>query len=282
MTNFKIEGKLILALILFINTFYVFASSERYLELADSADYLIGKEKWIEAESKIMEALRLEPANFNNSLLLSNLGIVQIQKGEYDKAIDSFSLGLKIAPSSSVLLNNRAKGYLFLEKFDLAAIDLDKSLEKDSIQEWPIQTRAFIYLKEGYPEKAKNLFNFLSDKFPENAMAHTGMAYVYEAEGDFENAISEYNRALEIDSEDVETLCSKIFLLIETENYQEARKEISQALAKYPDNPLFYLQRGYLHKLNFRLNEAEADRKIAIEKGLDSHYVDKFIPNPRR
>jgi len=57
------------------------ASSPQYLALSDSADNLIKKERWKDAEAVILSALRLEPGNFANSLLLSNLGVVRTNMG---------------------------------------------------------------------------------------------------------------------------------------------------------------------------------------------------------
>ena len=52
-----------------------------YYELVDSADYYINKEEYAKAEETILRALRLEPSNYNNSLLLSNLGTIQRRQG---------------------------------------------------------------------------------------------------------------------------------------------------------------------------------------------------------
>ena len=281
--NSLFKGKLIL--VLFLSLFgclWCYPTTDRYYELADSADYYITKEKWDEAQNKIIEAMRLQPANFNNSLLFSNLGLVQLQKKEYENAIQSFTLGLSIAPSSVTLLNNRAKAYLLNEQIKEALSDLNKSLSLDSIQEWPLQTLGFITFQMGEISKAEQIFKNLTVKFPGNSMAHSGLAYIYEKKGDYYTALSEYEKSISINPSDEETICSKIFLLIEMGKYEEARKEINQYIFEYPDNALLYLQRGYLHKLNYRLEEAKADKKLAIEKGLDPLYVEKFIPDTSR
>ncbi len=41
---------------------------------------------------------------------------------------------------------------------------------------------------------------------------------------------------------------------------------------------MFYLFRGYLHKLNYRNEEAAADKKIALDKGLDPQIVEQYLP----
>ena len=255
-----------------------FPASPRYIELADSADYFIERENWDKAEEKIIEALRLEPANFTNSLLLANLGLVQSQKGQYEKALQSLSAGLNMAPSSTILLNNRAHVFLALDNIPSAINDLDRSLQIDSIQEWPLQTRAYLYLDRNEFSEALKIFQKITKEFPNNSSAYVGMGAIAEIEENFKDARSFYEMALSMSPDDEETRETLIFLLIKMEDFSEARKEIKEGLAKNPDNPMLYLLRGYLHRLNYRIEEAQADKKIAISKGLDPSYVAKFIP----
>lgn len=255
-----------------------FPASPRYIELADSADFYIANENWNKAEEKIIEALRLEPANFTNSLLLANLGLVQAGKGEFKKSIESLTLGLNIAPSSTVLLNNRAHTYLLIDSVASAKKDLDKSLEIDSIQEWPLQTRGFIYLQENNIPKALELFESLKENFPANKSVFTGLATIAELQENFNEAAGYYKKVLELNPGDDDSRAAYILMLINTDKYSEARSEIREALSVNPENPIFYLLRGYLHNLNFRMDEAQADKKIALSKGIDKTMADRFIP----
>ena len=255
-----------------------YPNSPRYLELADSADFFIARENWDKAEATILKALRLEPANFGNSLLLANLGLVQANKGEYEKALNSLTLGLNLAPSSTVILNNRAHTYLLMDSIGPAINDLDKSLSIDSIQEWPLQTRAFLYLQENCNDEASGLFNKLRITFPDNSSSFSGLAAIAELQGRNQEAIKNYKKGLELNPDDEDAIAAYIFLLIKTEDYTAARSEIREALNKNPENPMYYLLRGYLHRLNFRPDEALADKKTAISKGLSPDYVSSFIP----
>ena len=271
--------KFILLFILFLlGRHLCFPSSPRYLELADSADFFIARENWSKAEDKIIEAMRLEPANFSNSLLLANLGLIQSNQGKYTKAIETLSLGLQMAPSSTVLLNNRAHTFLLMDSIDPAIRDLERSLDINAKQEWPLQTRAFIYLQEGDIENSKKLFLKVKNINPENSVMISALATIADKEQNFDEAISLYKRALEIEPDDNETREAYIFLLIKTNDYPSARVEIREALKLNPEHAMFYLLRGYLHRLNYRLDEAQADKKIAIAKGLDANYASTFIP----
>lgn len=267
-----------LFIMLLLGKHFCFPSSPRYIELADSADFYIGLENWDRAEDKIIEALRLEPANFTNSLLLSNLGIVQLNKGEYSKALNSFTLGLNISPSSTVILNNRAHVYLLLDSIPQAINDLDKSLQIDSIQSWTLKTRGFLCLQNKDIENADRIFHKMKKEFPDNSNVYAGLAAIAEYEGKLETAKDYYKEALRLDSNDKESREAFIMTLINTNDYSGARAEIREAIKNDPENPMFYLLRGFLHRLNYRLDEAQADKKLAISKGIDPKYASSFIP----
>lgn len=274
----KYMNKFIIFSILLIVAVDMQGSSPRYLELADSADMLIQKERWVEAETTILKALRLEPANFSNALLLSNLGLVRENLGKMDEAIEAFTLGLSLSPSSTVLYNNRARSYLLTGEYEKADKDITESLRIDSIQELPLTMKGYMEIKKNNLEDAKKVFLKLEKKFPDNKSYLNGLATIAETEGNFEEALRYYDKAIESDPENEELYPSRILLKIRMDKYSEASADIHQSIQKFPENPMFYLLRGYLHKLNYRNEEAEADRKIAISKGIDIQLVDEFIP----
>lgn len=253
-----------------------FPSSPQYIALADSANNYIKAENWIMAEKTIVSALRLEPGNFSNSLLLSNLGVVQTRSGRPEDALESFRLSLSIAPKSSVAYANRARTYMQLGRYDEALNDINSTLDIDSVQEWPLQMRGFLLLNKN-PKEAKRDFLQLSRLYPQNALAKTGLAAVAEHEGRNDEALKLYTEAIEI-NDDPTVRFSRILLKINMERYSDASEDISESLKLYPNEGDLYLLRGYLHKLNYRYEEAGIDKKIAIDKGADIQAVERFLP----
>ncbi|MDE6577467.1 MAG: tetratricopeptide repeat protein [Muribaculaceae bacterium] len=254
-----------------------YPSSPDYIALADSADFYIKREKWAKAEETIIRALRLEPGNFSNSQLFSNLGIVQSNQGRHQEALESFRLGLSIAPRSTTLRNNRARTRMLLSDYVGALEDLNESLKTDSIQEWPLQMRGLIFLQNDNLEAAEKDFLFLIANFPKNEVAMTGLGRIAEKKNRNDDALRYYDEALLI-SDDAETRSLRILLKIKLEKYSEASADIRKSLEKYPREPIFYVLRGYLHRLNYRNEEADADKKIALEKGADPIIVEQFLP----
>lgn len=253
------------------------ASSPEYIALADSADNYMSRELWSDAENSILSALRLEPANFSNSLLLSNLGVARTHLGRYDDALEAYGLGLSIAPKSSVIYTNRARTLLQMGRYSEALTDLDTTLAIDSVQAWPLRMRGLLLLAADDTEGARKDFMTLSRHHPSDAGAMNGLAKIAEKENNYLNALKYYDESLKIE-EDPDTRFSIILTKINLEKYSEAGEDIRTAMDKYPQNPDFFLLRGYLHKLNFRNQEADLDKKMALSKGADPKLVEQLLP----
>jgi len=271
----------ILSALLLCTSFNISASSPKYLALVDSADNFIKRERWIDAEQTLLSALRLEPGNFTNSLLLSNLGVVRTNLGKMQEALESFRLGLCIAPHSSVIRTNRARTLLATGDYDSALIDLDETLAIDSLQTWPRQMRGLLRLSRNDTVGAKQDFSILSKIDPSNPAAMSGLARVAEAEGKQHDALRLYDEAISM-KDDPEIRFSRILLKISMEKYSDAADDIRKAIGQWPNIPDFYIARGYLHRLNYRNEEAEIDKKIAIDKGADPQFIEQFIPSTGR
>ncbi|MDE5982828.1 MAG: hypothetical protein K2G92_06920, partial [Duncaniella sp.] len=56
--------------------FSIMAQSSSYTDLVGDADKAIAAGKWDEAEQLLVKAMRLEPANPFNVLLMSNVGMM--------------------------------------------------------------------------------------------------------------------------------------------------------------------------------------------------------------
>lgn len=273
----KLYIPLLIILMIAAVSFETAASSPRYIELADSADAYIKRERWQDAENSIISALKLEPGNFSNALLFSNLGVVRTHLGKITEALEAFRLGLSIAPRSSVIRTNRARTLLQIGDYDNALSDINETLEIDSIQEWPLQMRGLILIAKNQPELAKKDFTRLAKINSRNSVCMAGLARIAEIEGNFPDALKYYDEALLLE-DTPEIRFSRILLKINMEKYSDASQDIVEALKVYPELPDFYIARGYLHRLNFRNQEAKIDKKIALDKGADPQFVEQFIP----
>lgn len=262
-----------LPVIVFLLVFSIFsAGAQTYEALADSADNYIKRERWTDAERVLLQALRMRPAAFQNHLLLSNLGVVQTNLNRPADALRSFGAGLSLAPRSTVLLINRARTYISINAVDSALADLSKSLEVDSTLLWPRKMRGLLQLEKKNIEAALDDFRILSAQSPRSGDAMFGIGACRYNQGNYKGAIEMFSKAYEYGF-DEEALLWEAAAYINLEDFQGASEKIRQGIEKNPRNGDLYQLRAYLHKLQYRAEDAELDVKNASHYGADPQLI---------
>lgn len=223
----------LLVIVFSLSSFASFAQT--YEELVNkSLDYLEAKE-YEAAEITLMEAMRKEPANKGNALLLSNLGTIQRKLGKYDKALISYNSVLVNFPNTIFALQNRAALYCEIDSLEAAKRDYSIILSIDDDNIDALYSRGLIYMSE------KNLLA---------------------AEEDFENI-------LKIDSENIQAQSSLAFLLKSRGDWTEAEDKYTDLIYKYKKQPIFYVNRAECYLELRKLARAKADLQKAHELGYD-------------
>lgn len=257
-------------------------SYSRYLELADSAQYFISKENWNEAARCIRDALRLDPGNVGNVMLFSNLGLAAGMDGKIGEAMQCFEIALSRAPKSLPVLTSKAKIQIKASDEKGALETLDTILKLDSLAQWPLQTRGLLRMRAGEYEAAFNDFKMLTKNYPENTWGPGGMAKCMEIQGYLSEAAGYYRDAVEKtkpgDEDRIEFQLGLIENLGHTGKLTEALDAAKEALSEYPHDGRLYLLRGWLKKQLLIYREAEADKKLAIDYGVDSQTIERFFP----
>lgn len=256
-------------------------SAQTYIQYVDSADYYIKREVWNKAEEMTIKALKSMPANKLNYLLWSNLGDIRSRQGDNDGALQAFDIALTTNPENASILAKRAYVHISRQDIGNALSDINSSLEIDSVQEWPLQTRANILMNEGKYAEAEKDFMSLGNHFPDNPEAYTGLGKIASARGDAKNAEKYFRHAIEAkDTEEARFLL--ILLLINNSEVPKAKEELLVALKRYPRSGNLYLLRGVIHKINFENESAMLDRKIALDYGASSELVKRLLPAVRQ
>lgn len=253
-----------------------------YVAMVDSADSYIAKGKWDLAEKSIINALRADPSNKSNYLLWSNLGMVRTNEGKYEEALQAYDIGLTLAPRSTTLLSNRAYTYLETGKADEALIDINKSLEIDSALQWPRRMRGKIMILKGKPELAIDDFNKYLSLHGEDADVLLDKGDAEEQLGLYTEAIADYEKARACDDSNPEAPKRILYLYHTMGKLNEKEPLLRDCLRRWPHDPELYLLRGALHRQRYQMEEAEADKKIAIKYGADAHSVELFFPKIKK
>lgn len=251
------------------------AESTRYMQLADSADYYLKREKYAEAEYYLLQALRSEPDNNSNYLLLSNLGVARRQLGNIRGALEALDAGVAMAPKSTVLRVNRAQTYMVIDRTDEALDDLENALKTDSLLETPLTIASMLYLDRNKPEKARPLIERLIKHYPSKASGYIAKANLKIKEGSIIDALPLFKEAIKLDANE-EYYQMVIMACLDAGLLPEADEFIMKALDKYPRQGNLYVLRAISHKKKYQNDLAALDIRLAKEYRADDDLLQLY------
>lgn len=255
-------------------------SPSRYVDLMGEADSAIARGEYEEAEARLLEALRLEPANAANLLLMSNLGMVRFYMGKTDEALSTLNAACEAEPRAVSVLGNRAKVLMALGRTEEAIADFNTILSVDSTATRPLFYRGIFALRNGDISDATDDFKRLEAAAPDSFEANFAMATLMTAQGNNEGAIPYFNRMIELDPQ-AEYYGARALCNLQLERLNEASEDIAAGIALDPADGELYLYRAMLNKMRFRPDDADADARKALQLGVARDRVAPFLTSKR-
>ncbi len=250
--------------------------TKTYIEHVDSADICIKAERWSDAERNLKNALRLEPANPGNALLLSNLGFAQMMLSRPNDAIESYTVSLAIAPRSVVVLTNRGMAYQQTGHCDEAITDYDAAIAIDSTYMPAHKWRGITWLDKKVTDKAISDLELYHHEFPDDCDVIDALGQCALLNADLNKGIDYYSKSAKKEPT-ASRFVVLVSLLLDSGALQQAAETLRKGIENFPREPLLYLLRARLHHLNYRPQDAETDRKTAIKLGIDPKFADNFL-----
>lgn len=162
------------SIILVFFSLNIFSQSRN--EWVDKSFECIKNEDWTGAEEAILKALKSDPGNAQNALLLSNLGTIQRNLGKKEEALKSYNNGLMITPRSVTLLKNRAALLSEMNRIEEALQDYNQILLLDENEEESLYLRGLIRLEKGDTSACRKDFEQLVKLNPTSSNARLGLA----------------------------------------------------------------------------------------------------------
>lgn len=242
--------------------------AQTYDQLAARAVEAAERDSLELSEKLFKEALKLEPANMRNSMLFSNLGTVQHRLGKIDKAIESYTLGLNLAPYSVTILLNRAALYLEKNLYEKAYLDYCNVIDIDRKNQEALLYRAYIYMQRRDYKEARIDYNTLLQEEPKNKMGRLGMALLNQKELKFREALEEFNRMITDYPNDASLLKARANLEIEMNTPDLALLDLESAAKLSPKDAEIYVMCGEIYLSQKKKREAYVAFEKAIELGV--------------
>lgn len=252
--------------------------SERYMELFQLAEKETADQDYPAAARHLLEAMRLEPANGANVMLLSNLGMVYYCAGADSLAVATLVQAAAMAPSSVTINSNLARVALETGYTGVAAGTNRHLLELDSTLTAPRIDLALIAWQTDDHDQLRTMLAQLPDTAgnSSNYRLLALKAWTADMDGDLPVALKFYSRLIGMDPS-AELYASRAMVHVKLENFTDASEDIGRALELDDSCSMAYLARACLKRRQFLNDEALADAQRAIQLGADPRAVRQLI-----
>ena len=258
----------ILVFILTLFSCFIQLSAQSYDERIARAMDAIEKDSLFQAEQLLKDALNDDPANMNNSLLLSNLGTIQRRMGKNKDALESYTLALNKTPHSIKMLLNRASLYLEMDYLSKAYGDYCSVIDLDPENVEALQFRAYIYMRQRQYNDARNDYHTLLETEPGNRTARIGMVMANQKDKRFREALEELNRMITDYPHDASLLKARAELEVDMNSMDLALLDLENAAKMTPNDPDIYVMCGEIYLAQGKKREAYVAFEKAIELGI--------------
>lgn len=251
--------------------------SQEYNKLVEKSFECIENEDWLCAEDYIVKALKSEPANVQNSLLLSNLGTIQRYMGKNEDAIKSYTNALMITPRSVTILKNRASLYASIDSLDRAISDYSQVVALDINDEDAIYRRGLVYLQKHDTLSARCDFETLLKINPESRNASIGFAALMKYRNYYDEAVNIYSKIIKLNERDFDAYFGRAEAYFYLGKMAKAREDIKKAIDIDDKDPLAYVLRAKIGWSQFERESAIKDFDKAVELGYPKETADKIL-----
>ncbi|MGL4412491.1 MAG: tetratricopeptide repeat protein [Bacteroidales bacterium] len=252
-------------------------SAQGYQDWIDQSFECSDVEDWVGAEECLKRALRLEPGNPQNAMLLNNLGSIQRRRGHLDEALQSYATGLLFAPRSTAILMNRAGLFLDMDSVGGALDDYSTILQIEPNSSEALYARGMLLMEQNDTIGAAKDFKHMLKQNPNSSKARIGLASLNTQMGAFKEAERLYSIVLSVNPRDPDLYFRRAEMYFLWGKYVRSLEDLKLALDYDPDNALIYLLRGKNRLKLYERRQALMDFTKAKELGFNDPIVDEYI-----
>ncbi len=243
-----------------------------YFQAIDSAQTYIYSHDWPVAEQWLFTAIKAEPDNPNNSLLLSNIATLQRYQGRLAEAVKNYTLALDMTPHAVTLLLNRAALYVEMDSVGHAVDDFERVCELDMYNTEARYSLGVLAMERGDYSRAEDLFNEIKRINPNSGLYHEGMGLMHKHRGNYARAAELFTQVIKVQPS-AQLLGNRADCYLILKRLNDAEDDIRTALEMTPDDPYLYVLRAKLNKLRFQRDDMNRDIDRAVALGLPRDSV---------
>ena len=249
-----------------------------YLKLVDDADKAVAKGDYQLAINLLNEALKIEPDNSGNVMVLSNLGMLNYYMGSDSLAIGYLTMAHQMAPESVTILSNRAKVYTETNRLGAALRDLEKITRLDSTLYRPYLNMGVIYLTAGDSARAHVALDKMS-KLTDTSKSRectAALAWLATVRGDNVDGLKQYS-ILIAQEPTADLYAARALCHVALDHFSEASEDIAAGIELDAECAELYVARACLNKRTYRNDDALNDAQKAINLGASRDRVKSLL-----
>ncbi|HHV85097.1 MAG TPA: tetratricopeptide repeat protein [Petrimonas sp.] len=226
----------------------------------------------------LQSAMRLEPANENNAVLLLNLGILQRQLRLMDDAYISLTASLGSNPDPVLVLHNRASLLCDLGRFDEAMDDYNSIIKKQPSNVEAYYRRGLLFLEKNDRKDAETDFRTCEGIDSGSLFTRLSKALIFKLDDNWTEAEKIYTDIIKTEMRPNSTYyLNRAECYVNTDRFSKAAADLYAIENEEKENPYFYILRGRLRLDQFDKFAARADFEKAKKLGYDTELADKWI-----
>lgn len=273
----SILNRLVLFVLITIASVSSFAES-KYVKLVEDADKAVAKGDYATSIALLEAALKAEPDNSGNVMLISNMGMLNYYMGADSVAIYYLTLAHEMAPESVTILSNRAKVLTETGYYKQALKDWDAVSAMDTTLYEPHLKKGVIYLLLNDTVRASNALDAMCKRVDvtKSIECAAALAWMSQIKGDDMTAIKYYTILIN-DHPTADLYASRAMCYVNLENYPEASDDIVEGMSLSIECSELYVARACLNKRMYRNDDALNDAQRAIDLGADSNRVKALL-----
>jgi len=248
------------------------------MEWVDKSANHIENNELDSAAVALQKAMRLDPANENNPVLLLNLGILQRQLGLFDDAFISFTASLPNSPLPQITMHNRASLLVDMGRYDEAMDDYNAVIRNypDDVEAY--YRRGLLHLENHDRVSAERDFNVSNEIDPNNLFTKLSKGLIFKLDDNWEAAEKIYTDLIENEpSRDPSFFLNRAECYVNTGQTFRASADLRSLGDTQRSNPYFYFLRGRVRLDQFDKTAAREDFLKAKDLGYDLSIVNEWL-----
>ncbi len=270
--------KYLLSLIALFFALSLTAQSNTYFGWIDKSAKFIENNQLDSALYALQSAMKLDPANESNTVLLLNLGIIQRQLRLPDDAYISLTASLANNPDPVLVLHNRASLLVEQGRYDEAMEDYNAIIKQEPANVEAYYRRGLLFLEKNDPKSAQLDFTTCSAIDPNSLFTKLSKALLYKLDDNWVEAEKVYTDIIATETKTNSTFyLNRAECYVNTDRFSKAAADLHAIENEERNNPYFYILRGRVRLDQFDKFAAKADFEKAKQLGYDTELADKWI-----